>query len=352
MSAGAADPIRHGHADSALSNRTARDETQTRRVARPEKVEQLSRVLRHCAAAAYQRRSGRRRTGSNPAGPTCRPTGNLVIPAHPCARGIVLVAQAGASSGPSLIRRSHTRRGHDGSQRLKRHRASPQHHRRAPGAIHHGGFQPHGRAASAQDAWDTPIQILQHRLPARGARTARPIRGGRRDGHAAGGQEGVGDGMGRHANAHGIEPCSHHIRHLRAAGHDERERPREEGLHKPTRGGRHPPDHAGELIKAGHVHNERVVGRPSLRAKHRAHRPLIERVRAKPVDGLRRKRHRSTGAQNRRRFRNTLGHTRPHSGKSDAAAPGGQTKRKTGNRIKPQSACGPDGGKAHRSGAW
>lgn len=78
---------------------------------------------------------------------------------------------------------------------------------------------------------------------------------------------------------------------------DHRQRPRPEPLHEPARHGGNPARHPCHHRHIGHMDNQRIVRRPSLRAKDGPDRLRIQGVRPEPVHRLGRKRHHASRTQ-------------------------------------------------------
>ncbi len=164
------------------------------------------------------------------------------------------------------------------------------------------GFDADGRGSRVENQIDRVAERFLDVFAGRRRELHRAIRARRRDGNARGLEQGPRDRVRGNAHGHSGQARRHGIRHLVAFGEHDRERPGPKGPRQPVGSLIPAACHVGHVVDTGDVHDERIVMRTTLRDVDALDGERVERVRAEPVDGLRRKRDELAGAKERGRF--------------------------------------------------
>ena len=175
-----------------------------------------------------------------------------------------------------------------------------QQHRRAARAVDDGRFDAHAARAAVQHQ-QLVAELLRHVLCRGGADAAEAVGAGRgQPAHAARGcrrQQRVRHRVRRAAQADGGVATRRRLGHAGAARQNQRQRTGPEGVDQLLREGRHAGGELGHLRRAGHVHDQRVVGRAALGGKDAAHRRVAAGVGGQTVHGLGRQADQLPGGQ-------------------------------------------------------
>ena len=171
---------------------------------------------------------------------------------------------------------------------LRRDSARTQNHRHLARRVDHAGFHADLTRAAVQNQRNPPVHVLQHVQRRRRAGSAASV-GARRGNRAARrANQPARVGVGGQANAHRVQPRAHRIGDAVRLGQNQRHRPRPERLHQLPRGRGNRAHQRRNLFRAGDMRNQRVILRTPLRFKNLGDRARVQRVRAQPVDRLRR----------------------------------------------------------------
>jgi hypothetical protein len=174
-------------------------------------------------------------------------------------------------------------------QFLHRDPSRTQHHRHFGGEVQDGALHPDRARTTVEDEIDGIAQIVDHVLRARG--TGRTAAIGARRGERTGLQEqGEGDRMCGHPHGNGGSPRRDGIGHVGMTRQDEGERTRPERLGQAPRALVESVSDLRDFLERGHVHDHRIVHRPSLHREDPAYARVVGRDGAEAVHRLRRKR--------------------------------------------------------------
>ena len=161
-------------------------------------------------------------------------------------------------------RRVHFHISEDFLQHLPVHKAGPQDDRASLGQVDDGGFKADPHFAAVNDHLHSAVQIFHAIFCHRRTGPSGPVGAGRRDKAAGGIDQRLRDPVAREADRHRVEsPCCL-LRDQVALFEDHGQRARPESLRKLLRLRRDLAHDQLYILESADMHDQRVVGRPSL----------------------------------------------------------------------------------------